>query len=224
MVTSYYVQDETGRCLLTGRSLTHLSALTGKGLVVKATRTCSHPDGCPRPAKGLGLCQAHYMRWWSKGSIGPAEIGTQGRPFDGGRHPNYLGDQVGYSGLHIRLRKERGSAGNYKCVHCGGDAKHWAYDHTDPAEQTDEAYGVYSTDMSRYIPLCVSCHRVFDDAPVCKLGGKRPLRTHCKRGHEMTAENTVYRKDGGRGCKSCHRESYRRRAAQIKETLWLLST
>lgn len=30
-------------------------------------------------------------------------------------------------------------------------------------------------------------------------------RTHCKQGHEYTADNTIIRVDGGRGCRACHR-------------------
>ena len=34
---------------------------------------CSIP-GCDGIAKSRGWCQAHYMRWWSTGSVGPAEV------------------------------------------------------------------------------------------------------------------------------------------------------
>ena len=43
---------------------------------------------------------------------------------------------------------------------------------------------------------------------------KRPQQTHCKRGHELTPENTYVRKNGVRRCKTCQlagqRERYRR--------------
>lgn len=36
----------------------------------------------------------------------------------------------------------------------------WSYDGTDPDERTDSARGYrYSLDLSRYRPLCRSCHR-----------------------------------------------------------------
>lgn len=35
---------------------------------------------------------------------------------------------------------------------------------------------------------------------------KRPLPTHCKRGHEYTPKNTYVRSDGARVCQACRRE------------------
>lgn len=53
-------------------------------------------------------------------------------------------------------------ASSHQCTHCDQRAKHWAYDHTDPAERTDPKMGPYSTDLDRYLPLCVPCHKRFD--------------------------------------------------------------
>lgn len=46
-------------------------------------------------------------------------------------------------------------------------------------------------------------------------------KTHCKRGHEFTQENTIFYKNGVRTCKecarACHREAYiRRKSLKIK--------
>lgn len=38
-----------------------------------AQRTCS-VDGCGRPARARGWCEAHYRRWKRNGSIGPAQV------------------------------------------------------------------------------------------------------------------------------------------------------
>lgn len=43
-------------------------------------------------------------------------------------------------------------------------------------------------------------------------------KTHCKRGHEFTAENTSVQKRGNRECRSCRREVYRPRQL-LKELL-----
>lgn len=51
------------------------------------------------------------------------------------------------------------------------------------------------------------------------LAGRNVLKTHCKRGHEFTSENTIARSNGARKCRSCHNQaqraaSARRRAAR----------
>lgn len=35
-------------------------------------------------------------------------------------------------------------------------------------------------------------------------------KTHCKNGHEFNDENTVWRKSGGRGCRPCNRNTYKK--------------
>lgn len=39
-------------------------------------------------------------------------------------------------------------------------------------------------------------------------------KTHCKRGHEFTPENTYFNYHGGRGCKTCASSRYQRAASQ----------
>jgi hypothetical protein len=38
-------------------------------------------------------------------------------------------------------------------------------------------------------------------------------KTHCKHGHEFSEENTAYRPQGGRSCRTCDRDKLRRRRA-----------
>jgi hypothetical protein len=40
-------------------------------------------------------------------------------------------------------------------------------------------------------------------------------KTHCIHGHEFTAENTIVRKDGWRGCRACRSESNARRVRKL---------
>lgn len=46
--------------------------------------------------------------------------------------------------------------------------------------------------------------------------GPRTLRTHCKRGHEFTEENTIRASDGGRRCRACRNMRALRRYHETK--------
>lgn len=46
---------------------------------------------------------------------------------------------------------------------------------------------------------------------VAIVRSRRPQRTHCKRGHEYTPENTYWRPDGALTCRACDRSRKRRR-------------
>jgi len=98
----------------------------------------------------------HYMRLRRTGT-------TNLLPRDPERCNLWRGDQVGYSGAHWRIRKAKGAATDHDCAHCDATAVHWAYDHTDPDQRTNDTGLTYSLDPSHYLPLCASCHVAFDD-------------------------------------------------------------
>jgi hypothetical protein len=56
------------------------------------------------------------------------------------------------------------------------------------------------------IPLCTRCH----------YARHHPVVTHCKHGHEYTDENTHFRKNGTRECRSCRRNQKKRK----RNALW----
>lgn len=63
----------------------------------------------------------------------------------------WLGDDVGYRGVHHWIQKHKGLASNYKCEDCENQAQHWSNcDH------------LYKRILSDYRPLCVRCHKKFD--------------------------------------------------------------
>jgi hypothetical protein len=42
---------------------------------------------------------------------------------------------------------------------------------------------------------------------VTAIAARRRAATHCKHGHEFTPENTYWKSDGCRQCRTCHRDS-----------------
>jgi hypothetical protein len=75
-------------------------------------------------------------------------------------------------------------------------------------------------------PLCVNPHHVFPGTPSDnardalskgRLAHQRyPRKTHCKRGHELTPENTQVGTNGGRTCKRCRTDLQRERRAKAR--------
>jgi hypothetical protein len=117
----------------------------------RRARHCQIP-ACDRKHEARGWCVMHWNRWKRHGDPQPERlpvIGSERRA------------TVGYTGAHMRVRDERGSASDHFCV-CGSKAAHWAYDHADPNELRDERGCPYSTEPVHYKPLCVSCHKLFD--------------------------------------------------------------
>lgn len=69
------------------------------------------------------------------------------------KHPMWKGDDVGYCGLHIWVKRHLGASS--KCEKCGkeftGRQIHWANkDHT------------YKRNLEDWIRLCASCHQKYD--------------------------------------------------------------
>ncbi len=113
---------------------------------------CSVED-CTRKHYAKGYCNLHWQRLHKYGD--PMTLRTGG----------WLGDAVGYSAVHERLVRSRGSASTHTCAHCGDTASDWAYDGTCPDERLGERHGrllAYSTDPHRYMPLCRPCHTRYD--------------------------------------------------------------
>lgn len=127
-----------------------------------------------------------------------------------GDHPSE--SVVGYVAAHNRVRRLRGRAHEHQCCDCGSPATEWSYMHNDPSElisdQGTSAGCLYSLNPDCYAPRCRRCHRRFD--LVHGNASNRKLRSHCKHGHLLVAEN-VY---SDRACKSCRkaraRMQYRR--------------
>lgn len=78
-------------------------------------------------------------------------------------------DSVGYRAAHNRVRTAKGRAASYPCIDCGGTAREWSYNKTDPNELTEsrtsswgEFQARYSLSPDFYEPRCKPCHTRFD--------------------------------------------------------------
>lgn len=125
------------------------------------TRICAI-DGCEQVEDGnSGLCKKHDTRRRRHGDplvvIKPSE---RAQP-SGAAHPRWTGDDATYLGAHQRVRYHRGRAKDRACVDCGKTAAHWSYNRACPNEKQSDL-GPYSTDITQYVPRCVSCHKRFD--------------------------------------------------------------
>lgn len=109
-------------------------------------------EGCTSPHYARFYCLPHYRRWLAGNPTGGNEFVV--RPV--GR------EDLGYFTQHKRIAAARGPAAQFACIECGGQARHWAYQHDDPDELIDETGLPYSDDMDCYAPMCVVCHRRFD--------------------------------------------------------------
>lgn len=118
----------------------------------KAAR-CS-VKGCTggRVQRSSGLCLKHHRRVEKGGSVD--HVGTNTGPVNA----SWKGDEVGYTAAHDRVRRARGPATKKLCQ-CGSPARHWAYDHKDPAELVDPRGYRYSSRPGHYLPQCVPCHK-----------------------------------------------------------------
>ena len=107
--------------------------------------------GCSGAHLARGLCGMHYKRLERHGNPLAILPRSGGHAHVGSDNPNWAGEGISYKGLHDRLVRVRGKASSHTCV-CGEPAHDWAF---------DEPEG-HSTDLSRYAPLCRSCHLLKD--------------------------------------------------------------
>ena len=120
--------------------------------------TCRHVE-CERPDAGRhGWCTLHADRIRKHGD---PDCVLKATPTPQESHPQWKGNDVTYSGMHMRIRAVRGPASEYACADCGGGASHWSYDHRD-AQERQSSEGAYSTDLNHYEPRCVPCHKSYD--------------------------------------------------------------
>ena len=117
----------------------------------------------------------HYQRLRDHGSL------------DAPTHYRWTGDEASYGAVHLRLRAERGLPGDFVCD-CGARAQHWAFMRDDRPAMYSDGGRPYSTDLSRYKAMCVTCHRRMDaeatrtrGCSVAGCDGEHKARGMCNR-------------------------------------------
>lgn len=110
-------------------------------------------------------------------------------------HWKWAGDSVGYSGVHVWVRKELGKPS--RCDDCG-DTSPRRYEWANISKE-------YKREVNDWKRLCRPCHHKFDKMSDSiwetrkKNGTDKGYtftkKTQCKRGHEFNEVNTYYWRD-----------------------------
>jgi hypothetical protein len=110
---------------------------------------CEMP-GCGKPIQGRRLCHKHYQYARNHGLLPPKEP----YPLRGNKSPRWVGDKVGYFGLHDRVYAERGKADRCIVFLCGTGSTtfEWA-----------NISGQYK-DVADFMPMCIPHHKLHDNA------------------------------------------------------------
>lgn len=113
--------------------------------------------------------------------------------------PPAQGSTTEYARVHYAARKRLALAG---CAHCDNaeGALHAALI-LSGARPSDlrvalPSSTLYSVSLEDYVALCIPCHRRLDFVE------GRPA---CKHGHPFSPENTLFRPNGSRRCRTCNR-------------------
>jgi hypothetical protein len=127
---------------------------------------CAMED-CGKPRRKLGLCDMHLYRYKQHGD-------PYWKDAPGGKwHPDSRRPQT-YNSVHAAVSALYGPAKEHPCVGCDGPATQWAYDRSDPDPVIKDGHKLprgriktieFSRDLSRYLPMCHSCHRDWDIDP-----------------------------------------------------------
>lgn len=109
--------------------------------------------------------------------------------------PSWKGDNIKYSALHKWVTRKLG-----KATYCSSDISHKRFKF-----QWANISGAYKRELSDFMPLCLSCHKLYDKGNFCKYG------------HEFTVNN-VYNSTDKNGYK--HRMCKRCNAIRSTKNYW----
>lgn len=124
----------------------------------RVARPCS-VDGCETPALGA-MCSKHKTRVWRHGSVDSfVPVGDRSIPH-GEASGAWAGDDVGYTGAHQRVARQRGRPTH--CIECGECSPFRRYQWSlnwESKNLVTRGGLTFSTSVSDYDRLCVPCHK-----------------------------------------------------------------
>lgn len=153
-------------------------------------------DDCDRGVRALDLCEKHYFRLRRTGSTGLERQSPSERFWDKVVKTEscwLFQGAIGYGQIKVDGK--------------GVMAHRFAYEElVGPIPE-----GMYLDHLCR-VPACVNPEHLEPVTPRenvlrgISAAARNAAKTHCKRGHEFTEDNTRTTAEGGRVCKSCQRE------------------
>jgi hypothetical protein len=166
--------------------------------------------GYPRVTlKTSGVARSHLVHHLVlEAFVGPKPVGQECRHLNGNPADNRLEN----------LQWGTSSENSYDVVrhgnHHGAKKTHCKNGHEFTPENTMQQTGGKGR-------ACRTCNRERARAFYEAHKGPRQMnnrdKTHCKRGHEFTEENTIWRKDGGRQCRACTKAYFKARYEARKQ-------
>jgi hypothetical protein len=198
----------------------------GNPIRTKVRPSCTI-DGCEKPNFGRGMCVMHYTRWRNHGDSsillrfeGDPLAAFEARVDKSGGCWVWTGaiNSSGYASLRVDGATKEAHRWYFQQVN-GPVPNGLELDHT--CHSNDQACAGGNSCRHR---RCVNPDHL---EPVVQrenwARGRAPsvanvAKTHCKHGHEFTAENTYRRPCGGRACRACIRRTQREYVRRKRST------
>jgi hypothetical protein len=179
-------------------------------------KTCEI-EGCERPNLARQMCSMHYARWKRTGSATEMKRIVGGTVVDRLRHrTTYEGDCWVFNGPIIH--RDRGDGNNYRGIRLANGG---AYVSAHVASYSTLVRAIPDGHEVHHLCGTKACWR---PAHLIAMTDEEHNRLHhlrkdgqCKRGHDMTKENSLLLTNGRIACKACAREATNRWKAEHRD-------